>query len=88
MQLIKKSGDVLSKNVAHLDNVLETLDVENHSLAVMACLCAKLQALPASPPREAFETLMTQLSDFLTNCSDYQIRGSRENCKYSVSLSL
>lgn len=34
--------DVLEKNVPHLNRVLETLSVEEHSLSVVAVLLAKL----------------------------------------------
>ncbi|KHN80873.1 COP9 signalosome complex subunit 3 [Toxocara canis] len=38
----KAVGDVLEKNVAHLNRVLETLSVEEHSLSVVAVLLAKM----------------------------------------------
>lgn len=35
---IGKSGDVLTKNASHLDNVLATLDIQQHSLGVLGIL--------------------------------------------------
>lgn len=86
-ELIKASFEILVKNAVHLDTVLETFVIEDHSVAVMACLMAKLQTLGNSPSRESFEKLLAQLSDFLTNCkaSDIGRRGARENCTNTIS---
>ena len=35
---IGKSAEVLGKNASHLDNVLATLDVQQHSLGVLGIL--------------------------------------------------
>ena len=35
---ISKSGEVLAKNANHLDTVLATLDVQQHSLGVLGIL--------------------------------------------------
>ena len=37
-ELISKSGEVLTKNAAHLDNVLGTFDIQQHSLGVLGIL--------------------------------------------------
>lgn len=37
-ELINKSGDLLAKNLSHLDTVLGALDVQEHSLGVLAVL--------------------------------------------------
>lgn len=73
VDLIKKSGrEVLSKNLPHLDNVLETLDMAEHTLGVLAVLLAKMAA-PGSGTQEHQEALLTQVTDFITNCDQWQI---------------
>lgn len=37
-EIINKSLDVLAKHASHLDNVLATLDLQQHSLGVLAIL--------------------------------------------------
>lgn len=37
-ELINKSGELLAKNLSHLDTVLGALDVQEHSLGVLAVL--------------------------------------------------
>lgn len=39
--IIGKSDEVLQRNSAHLNTVLETLDIQQHSLGVLAVLVAK-----------------------------------------------
>lgn len=40
-EVIGKSDEVLQRNSAHLSTVLETLDIQQHSLGVLAVLVAK-----------------------------------------------
>ena len=37
-ELINKSGELLAKNLSHLDTVLGALDIQDHSLGVLAVL--------------------------------------------------
>lgn len=37
-ELINKSGELLAKNLTHLDTVLGALDIQEHSLGVLAVL--------------------------------------------------
>lgn len=37
-ELINKSGELLAKNLSHLDTVLGALDIQEHSLGVLAVL--------------------------------------------------
>lgn len=46
--IIHKSEEVLLRNSAHLNTVLETLDVQQHSLGVLAVLVAKFSLPPVS----------------------------------------
>lgn len=72
------------KNSQHLDNVLETLDLQQHTLGVLAVLCAKL-SLPSQTPEQQ-EAVLSQVADFITNCNGEQIRLAPDTCK-SSSLS-
>ncbi|KAL0278381.1 UNVERIFIED_CONTAM: hypothetical protein PYX00_000218 [Menopon gallinae] len=71
-ELITKSSEVLMKNSQHLDNVLETLDLQQHTLGVLAVLCVKL-SLPSQTPEQQ-EAVLSQVADFITHCNGEQIR--------------
>lgn len=85
---LSKSTEVLSKNLPHLDNVLETLDTFQHSLGVLAVLYVKLTNLPphlppaggaaeaaALPEAKSHDTLIfTQFQNFVDRCDSAQIR--------------
>ncbi|XP_046404597.1 COP9 signalosome complex subunit 3 [Ischnura elegans] len=47
-EMLGKSSDVLMKNGPHLDTVLETLDLQAHSLGVLAVLCAKFSLISST----------------------------------------
>ncbi|VVC90224.1 unnamed protein product [Leptidea sinapis] len=65
--IILKSDEVLQRNSAHLINVLETLDVQQHSLGVLAVLVAQA--------KDADKTnLFHQVCDFINNCNGEQVR--------------
>ena len=62
---------ILIKNGQHLDNVLETLDIQQHSLGVLAVLNAKYN-LPLVNATN--ESRFKQAKDFILNCNGEQIR--------------
>ncbi|XP_056633990.1 COP9 signalosome complex subunit 3 [Diorhabda carinulata] len=66
---ITKSNEILVKHSQHLDNVLETLDIQHHSLGILSVLCAKFNASSTTT-----ETTFTQAQDFILNCNGEQIR--------------
>ncbi|XP_018336043.1 COP9 signalosome complex subunit 3 [Agrilus planipennis] len=66
-----KASEILIKNNPHLDNVLETLDIQQHSLGVLAILCAKYNIPNATNIQEA---RFNQTKDFINNCNGEQIR--------------
>ncbi|KAK2156684.1 hypothetical protein LSH36_207g03003 [Paralvinella palmiformis] len=74
-EFISKSGEVLSKNAAHLDNVLGTFDIQQHSLGVLGILCIKY-SLPSIPD---FETLFVQTQEFINTCNGEQVRFATDN---------
>ncbi|XP_050300575.1 COP9 signalosome complex subunit 3 [Anthonomus grandis grandis] len=67
---IGKSNDILLKNIQHLDNVLETLDVQQHSLGVLAVLIAKFSSSNVTLPDNRF----MQAQDFFLNCNIEQVK--------------
>nr|CAG4643898.1 EOG090X04TU [Lepidurus arcticus] len=78
---LSKSSEVLLRNAAHLDTVLETLDVQQHSLGVLAILCVKFALLQQSPVvvgqgqnATDFEALFLLFTDFIDSCNGEQIR--------------
>ena len=68
-EMISKSHDALSKNLPHLDEVLATMDMQQHSLGVLGILCVKHNATIAD-----FETLFVQTQEFLNQCNGEQVR--------------
>ncbi|XP_046362327.1 COP9 signalosome complex subunit 3-like isoform X1 [Haliotis rufescens] len=69
-EFISKSADILAKNAAHLDTVLATLDVQQHSLGILGILCVKYN-LPNIPD---FEALYGLTQEFITTCNGEQVR--------------
>ena len=65
-------------NSQHLDNVLETLDLQQHSLGVLAVLCVKLSLQSQSPEEQ--EAVLSQVADFINHCNGDQIRLAPDNC--------
>lgn len=75
-EYLNKSSEVLLKNTQHLDNVLETLDIQQHSLGILAVLCAKF-TVPATTQDNRF----TQAQDFILSCNGEQIRYAPDTCE-------
>ncbi|XP_063494568.1 LOW QUALITY PROTEIN: COP9 signalosome complex subunit 3-like [Symphalangus syndactylus] len=69
-ELINKSGELLAKNLSHLDTVLGALDVQEHSLGVLAVLFVKF-SMPSVPD---LETLFSQVRLFISTCNGEHIR--------------
>lgn len=69
-EFIGKSADALAKNANHLDNVLATLDIQQHSLGILGILCVKYN-MPNIPD---FETLFVQTQEFINSCNGEHVR--------------
>ncbi|KAL4719498.1 hypothetical protein ACJJTC_003356, partial [Scirpophaga incertulas] len=78
-EIIGKSDEVLQRNSAHLTTVLETLDIQQHSLGVLAVLVAKF-SLPQGSNDVDKSTLFQQIHDFINNCNGEQVRFSPDLC--------
>ncbi|XP_072021540.1 COP9 signalosome complex subunit 3-like isoform X2 [Amphiura filiformis] len=74
---INKNLELLRKNAAGLDVVLETLDPQLHSLGVLAILNVKF-TLPAAAAPD-FETLFSQTQLFYGTCNGEQVRFSTDS---------
>lgn len=85
--IISKSSEVLTKNGQHLDNVLETLELQQHSLGILAVLCAKF-LLPNSNGNnpDAHKVLFSQVQEFIIGCNGEQVRFAPDMCKYANSF--
>jgi len=79
-QFLSKCPETLMRNAEHLDNVLDTLDPQQHSLGVLAVYVVKFiilnqnesQAQAVAVPN--FDMLLTQVTHFITVCNGEQIR--------------
>ncbi|RWS22858.1 COP9 signalosome complex subunit 3-like protein [Leptotrombidium deliense] len=65
-----KNSDVLVKQSAHLDDALATLDLQEHSLGILAILCVKMSL----SQNQEVEQLYAQIQEFITECNGEQIR--------------
>jgi COP9 signalosome complex subunit 3 len=70
-EYLNKSSDILLKNTQHLDNVLETLDLQQHSLGYMVVLCAKFNTTTTA---NAQDNRFAQVQEFIQGCNGEQIR--------------
>lgn len=70
-EYISKANEALTKNSQHLDNVLETLDVQQHSLGVLAVLTVKLSLTIGSG---SVDNRLMLAQDFISGCNGEQIR--------------
>nr|CAD7259755.1 unnamed protein product [Timema shepardi] len=77
---LSKLTEVLMKNSQHLDNVLETLDLQQHSLGVLAVLCVKLSLPAPSATPDHHEILFAQVQEFITGCNGEQVRFAPDTC--------
>lgn len=85
-ELLNKSTEVLMKNGQHLDNVLETLDLQQHSLGVLAVLCVKFSLPAPSATPDHHELLFAQAQEFITGCNGEQVRFAPDTCKSTSVL--
>lgn len=75
---LNKSSETLVKGGPHLDTVLETLDLQQHSLGVLAVLCAKFSLPPPASPAQ--DNRLTQAQEFINGCNGEQVRLASDSC--------
>lgn len=66
------SSNLLQKSAQHLDNVLETLDIQQHTLGILAVLCAKFSV----PETNSYSTdnRFQKAQEFILACNGEDIR--------------
>ncbi|KAK7112546.1 hypothetical protein V1264_011990 [Littorina saxatilis] len=74
VEYVSKSMDALAKNHAHIDTALATLSYSEHSIGVLALLVVKLSGAHI----QDFETLYVQVQEFVSSCSEEQIKFAPE----------
>lgn len=80
-----KFSDVLARS-QHLDNVLETLELQQHSLGILSVLCAKFSNFNNVVDVDTFEPLYEQIQEFILGCNGEQVRFATELCKSHKDL--
>ena len=83
-EYLNESHEVLTKNSQHLDNVLETLDYQQHSLGILAVLYVKF-SLPISGSQD---NRFGQTQDFVNGCNGEQIRYAPDLCMLLICFRL
>ena len=77
---MSKTWSVLAKNVTLLDNALEMLDWQEHSLGTLYIMYVKISMFPSSTSTDAdFELIFLQFQLFITQCSSSQIQYATGN---------
>lgn len=89
--MLNKSTEVLLKNGQHLDTVLEMLELQQHSLGMLAVLCVKLTLPPPPPPASSptpapdyQEILFAQVQEFILGCNGDQVRYAPDTCQFKI----
>ena len=72
VKYIGKNSEVLSKNIAHLDTVLATLQPSTQSLGVLAVLKVRLQNTQHTDAN--IDTLHATVAEFINVCNEEQIK--------------
>jgi len=72
---INRNFDTLMKHQNHLDNAIQTFDIQQHSLGILAILVVKFK-LPSIPD---FEALFLQVKDFISTCNGEQVRYANDS---------
>lgn len=90
--MLNKSTEILMRNGSQLDTVLEMLDLQQHSLGMLAVLCVKLSLPPPNTPAQQpsgptaapdyQEILFTQVQEFILGCNGEQVRFATETCEF------
>lgn len=78
-EMLNKSHELLQTELDNLDSLLESFNLENHSMAILTILYVKLSSVRniAQPI-----TLFSQLTDFAINADANQIQNVPETCMH------
>ncbi|GAB6020437.1 hypothetical protein CHUAL_003130 [Chamberlinius hualienensis] len=67
---LNRSIELLLRNAQHLQNVIQTFDLQHHSLGIMTILYVKFSL----PNITDYEALHAQFQEFITGCNGEQVR--------------
>lgn len=82
--MLNKSYDLLTSELDNLDSLLESFNLENHSMTILAILYVKLSSIRnIAQPIAVF----TQLTDFALNADINQLQHVPETCKLKYCFS-
>lgn len=82
MDYLNESLELLSRNSNILDNVLETLDIQQHSLGYMYILLAKFADTPAAVQALVdTDTVVKLFRNFTNLCNGEQVRSAPNQCE-------
>lgn len=86
---LNESLELLTRNSNILDNVLETLDIQQHSLGYMYILLAKFADVPAAVQALAdTDTVVKLVRNFTNLCNGEQVRSAPNQCKFLFPVCL
>lgn len=71
-ELLNKSNELLVAQIDQLDSLLETFNLENHTMAILAILIVKMNAVHTN--NQFNSALFTQLTDFAINANANQVQ--------------
>ncbi|CAG0885646.1 unnamed protein product [Cyprideis torosa] len=75
-EYLKKSGDLLQKNINNLDTVLQTFKLDQHSLPILAILSVKFSH--QSQLNLDAEQMLGQFTEFVMGCNVDQVEAAQE----------
>ncbi|XP_058792500.1 COP9 signalosome complex subunit 3 [Phymastichus coffea] len=72
---LNRFSDVLLRNLQYLDTVLETFELQQHSLGILAVLVTKVTAFNnGNAPLDRFKPLLAQVQEFVAGCNKVQVQ--------------
>lgn len=78
---LNESLELLSRNGNILDNVLETFDIQQHSLGYMYILLAKFSDTAGGQGLADTDNVIKLLRNFTNVCNGEQVRQAPNQCK-------
>lgn len=81
--MLNKSYELLTNELDNLDTLLESFNLENHTMAILAILYVKLTWVRRTSQPIA---LFSQLTDFAINANASQLQAVPETCTYIIGF--
>lgn len=77
--MLNKTNELLTAELANLDTLLESFNLENHTMVILAILFVKLSSIRNVQQPIA---LFSQLTDFANNANVNQLQFVPDTCKF------